>query len=96
MAQTVSHKTAKRGAGKRGEPGARRRAGRIQVRKETAGYRAVAEDQATRIRGEIDAALAGAQRIREEIEARIETRWHGQVESPAAGVKSGGRRRAKP
>jgi hypothetical protein len=75
MAQ--SQKTGKRAAGKRkAGAAAKRSTGRIQVRRDTAPYRAAGQEQATRVRAEIDSALADARRVREEIEARIETQWH--------------------
>jgi hypothetical protein len=55
---------------------AKRSSGRIQVRKDTAEYRAVAQEQAARVREEIDIALAHARRMREEIEGRMESQWH--------------------
>ena len=90
-AEMAETKAAKRGTGKRKAGGAGRSSGRIQVRPDTAEYRAAAQEQAARVRDEIDTALADARRIREEIEARIETQWHNR---PAP--KGGGRgRRAK-
>lgn len=94
MADTSTHKTGKRqAAGEREAGGAKRSAGRIQVRRETAEYRAAAQEQAARVREEIDTALADARRMREEIEARIETQWHNRPAPKAAEAKSGGRRR---
>lgn len=50
-------------------------AGRIAVRRDTAAYRSAATDpHSMQVREQIDAALAEAQRIREEIEHRIELR----------------------
>lgn len=97
MAETSTHKTGKRQvAGKRQAGGAEQTAGRIQVRRETAEYRAAAQEQAARVREEIDIALADARRVREEIEARIETQWHNRpAPKAAAGAKGGRRRRAK-
>ncbi|HVG60394.1 MAG TPA: hypothetical protein VNA24_17685, partial [Hyalangium sp.] len=92
MAET--QKAAKRGtAGKRKAGGAKRSTGRIQVRRDTAEYRAAAQEQAARVREEIDTALADARRIREEIEARIETQWHNRPAPKATEAKGGGRRR---
>ena len=59
MAET---KAAKRGTGKRKAGGAGRSSGRIQVRRDTAEYRAAAQEQASRVREEIDTALADARR----------------------------------
>jgi hypothetical protein len=92
-AAMAESKAAKRGTGKRKAGGARRSSGRIQVRRDTAEYRAAAQEQAARVREEIDSALADARRIREEIEARIETQWHNRTTPKAAGAKGGGRRR---
>jgi hypothetical protein len=87
-------KAAKRGtAGNRKAGGAKRSTGRIQVRRDTAEYRAAAQEQAARVREEIDTALADARRIREEIEARIETQWHNRPAPKATEAKGGGRRR---
>ncbi|MFL5347767.1 MAG: hypothetical protein ACJ8AT_23510 [Hyalangium sp.] len=97
MARTSTGKTGKRqGAGKRQAGGAKRTTGRIQVRRDTAEYRAAAQEQAARVREEIDTALADARRMREEIEARIETQWHNRPAPKAeAGATGGRRRRAK-
>ncbi len=81
-------------AGKRKAGRAKRTTGRIQVRRDTAEYRAAAQEQAARVREEIDTALADARRVREEIEARIENQWHNRVAPKAAG-RTGRRRRAK-
>jgi len=90
-----SQKTTKRrAAGKRGAA-AKRTTGRIQVRRDTAAYRAAAQEQATRVREEIDTALADARRVREEIEARIETQWHNRPATKTAAKSGGRRRRAK-
>jgi hypothetical protein len=92
MAET--QKAAKRGtAGERKAGGAKRSTGRIQVRRATAEYRAAAQEQAARVREEIDTALADGRRIREEIEARIESQWHNRPVPKAAGTQGGGRRR---
>jgi hypothetical protein len=80
-------------AGKRSGGQAKQSTGRIQVRRDTAEYRAAAQDQAARVREEIDIALAHARRMREEIEARIETQWHNRPAPKAAGAKGGRRRR---
>jgi hypothetical protein len=82
-------------AGKGGVKGAKRSEGRLQVRRDTAPYRAAAQEQAARVREEIDTAVADGQRIRAEIEARIETQWHNRPAPKAAAAKSGRRRRAK-
>jgi hypothetical protein len=93
-AMAQNQKAAKRGtAGKRKAGGVKRSMGRIQVRRDTAEYRAAAQEQAARVREEIDSALADARRIREEIEARIETRWHNRPATKATQAKGGGRRR---
>lgn len=89
-----NQKAAKQGtAGKRKAAGAKRSTGRIQVRRETAAYKAAAQEQSARVREEIDSALADARRIREEIEARIETQWHNRPAPKATQAKGGGRRR---
>lgn len=97
MAET--QKAAKQGtAGERKAGRAKRSTGRIQVRRDTAGYRAAAQEQAARVREEIDTALADARRVREEIEARIEKQWHNRPApkaSPKAAKGSGRRGRAK-
>jgi hypothetical protein len=94
MAETETQKTGKQRAGdKRKAGGAKQRAGRIQVRRETAEYRAAAQEQAARVREEIDVALAHARRMREEIEARIETNWQNRFAPKPAETKAGGRRR---
>lgn len=91
MAQTK--KAAKRAAGGRKAAGAKRDSGRIQVRRDTAEYRAAAQDQAARIRGEIDAALADARRTREEIETRIESQWHNRAPVAPKATGRGGKGR---
>lgn len=70
--------------------------GRIQVRRDTAEYRAAAQDQATRIRDEIEAALAEGRRTRQEIEARIENQWHHRAPvAPKASTRAArGRKKA--
>ena len=95
--ETSTHKAEKQPAGeKRKAGGAKRATGRIQVRRETAEYRAAAQEQAARVREEIDTALADARRMREEIEARIETQWHNRpAPKTEGGAKGGRRRRAK-
>jgi hypothetical protein len=94
MAETSTHKAGKRqAAGKRKAAVAKQSTGRIQVRRETAEYRAAAQEQAARVREEIDVALAHARRVREDIEARIETQWHNRPVPAAPGAKGGGRRR---
>ncbi|WP_224368634.1 hypothetical protein [Hyalangium versicolor] len=93
MAETTTDKTEKQAAGKRGARGSKRSTGRIQVRRDTAGYTAAAQEQAARVREEIDSALADGQRIRAEIEARIETQWHNKPAPQAAAPARGGRRR---
>jgi hypothetical protein len=97
MAETDTHKTGKRqAAGKRKAGRTKRSAGRILVRRDTAEYRAAAQEQAARVREEIDSALAEARRVREEIEARIENQWHNRPAPKATGAKGrAGRRRAK-
>ncbi|WP_224240405.1 hypothetical protein [Hyalangium gracile] len=80
-------------AGKRESGRAKRSTGRIQVRRDTAAYRAAAQEQAARVREEIDTALADGRRIREEIEARIETQWHNRPAPKAGAAAKGGRRR---
>lgn len=96
MAETNTDKAGKQRAAGGRKTRAQRTAGRIQVRRDTAEYRAAAQEQAARVREEIDAALADARRTREEIEARIENQWHNR---PAAGEKAPARgrkgRRAK-
>src|SRR5262245_57519087 len=85
MAET--HKAAERQvAGERGAGRAKRSTGRIQVRRDTAEYRAAAQEQAAKVREEIDTALEAARRMREEIEARIETQWHNRPASKVAGA----------
>jgi hypothetical protein len=76
MAQT--QKSGKQqAAGKRKAAAAKKRtAGRIQLRSDTAPYRAAAQEQAVRVQEEIETALADARRVREEIEARMATQWH--------------------
>lgn len=96
MAETSTRKTGKQQAAEQGgAKGAKRTAGRIQVRRDTAEYRAAAQEQAARVREEIDTALADARRMREEIEARIETQWHNRPPPKATEAKGGRRRRAK-
>lgn len=70
----------------------KRSSGRIQVRRDTAPYRAAAQEQAVRVREEIDSALADARRVREEIETRIENQWHNRP-ARTAGPEGTGRRR---
>ena len=82
MAKKKSHKAAKRDTG------------RLQVRPDTAEYRAAAQDQATRLRDEIDAALADARRTREEIEARIESQWHHRAPVAPRASNRKGRKKA--
>jgi hypothetical protein len=82
-------KTGKQAAGKRKAGGAKRTTGRIQVRRDTAEYRAAAQEQASRVREEIDTALADARRMRAEIEARIETQWHNRTAPKAATGRTG-------
>ncbi|MDY7226391.1 hypothetical protein [Hyalangium rubrum] len=96
MSETNTHKATKRAKGRR-KAGTPRDTGRIQVRRETAEYRAAAQEQASRVREEIDAALADARRTREEIEARIEQQWHNRPASvaPTTAGLGGRRRRAK-
>ncbi|KFE68375.1 hypothetical protein [Hyalangium minutum] len=79
-------------SGKRQAAAGKRSSGRIQVRRDTAPYRAAAQEQAVRVREEIDVALAGARRVREEIEARIENQWHNRP-AKTAGTEGTGRRR---
>jgi hypothetical protein len=50
--------------------------GTIALRRDIASYRAAAEEQAGRVREEIEAALAVSRRTREEIEARIANQLH--------------------
>lgn len=78
--------------GKRKAAAGKRTSGRIQVRADTAPYRAVAQGQAERVREEIDAALADAQRVREEMEARMATQWHNRPAEQASVTQSTGRR----
>lgn len=91
MAETTKQQAEGKGEAKR----AKRSSGRLQLRRETAPYRAAAQEQAARVREEIDTALANAQRIRAEIEERIETQWHNRPATKAAVAKTGRRRRAK-
>jgi hypothetical protein len=92
MAETKSHKAAKRASGGR-KTAAKRDTGRIQVRRDTAPYRAAARDQASRISEEINTALADARRTREEIEARIESQWHNRAPvAPKASSRKGGKK----
>jgi len=93
MAETKKRKAAKRAAGGR-KTAAKRDTGRIQVRRDTAEYRAAAADQSARIRGEIDAALADGRRTREEIEARIEGQWHNRAPVAPKAANRGGRKKA--
>jgi hypothetical protein len=79
-------------SGKRKVAG-KRTSGRIQLRPDTAPYRAVGQEQAARVREEIDAALADARRVREEIEARIENQWHNRPAAKTAATQGAGRRR---
>lgn len=69
------------------------RAGRLTVRRDTAAYRAAAQEQASRVRESIEAALAEGRRTREEIEARIESQW--KERRPAAKKTTRRRTRAK-
>lgn len=94
MAETKKHKAAKRASGGR-KTTANRDTGRIQVRRDTAEYRAAAADQSARIRDEIDAALADGRRTREEIEARIENQWHNRAPVAPRASNRGGRARKK-
>ncbi|QSQ28449.1 hypothetical protein JY651_39510 [Pyxidicoccus parkwayensis] len=50
--------------------------GSIALRRTTSEYRAAAEEQASRVREEIEAALAVARSTREEIEQRIADQLH--------------------
>lgn len=50
--------------------------GRRTAPKDTSAYRAVEGEQVARTRGEIDVRVADGQRLRDEIEARIEARMH--------------------
>lgn len=52
------------------------RTGRRVARPETSEYRAADTEHTLRVRAEIDAALANARRMREEIEGHIEQEWH--------------------
>lgn len=79
-------------SGKRKMAAGKRTSGRIQVRRDTAPYRAAGQEQASRVREEIDSALADARRVREEIEARIENQWHNRPAAKTAATKSAGRR----
>lgn len=94
MAETKKHKAAKRSSGGR-KAAASRDTGRIQVRRDTAEYRAAAADQSAQIRDVIDAALAEGRRTREEIEARIETQWHNRAPVAPKASNRGGRGRKK-
>jgi hypothetical protein len=95
MADKATHKAGKRqgGGGKRKTGQTRRTEGRIQVRRDTAEYRAAAQEQATRVRAEIDTALADALRVRQEIEARIENQWHNPPAGRTTEAEGAGRRR---
>jgi hypothetical protein len=95
MAETKTHKAAKRSSGGRKAAGAQRDTGRIQLRRDTAEYRAAAADQSARIRDEIDAALADGRRTREEIEARIANQWHNRAPVAPKASNRGGRGRKK-
>lgn len=79
-------------SGKRKAAAGKRTSGRIQVRADTAPYRAVVSEQTSRVREEIDSALADARRVREEIEARMATQWHNKATAPAPVTPSTGRR----
>ncbi|XXF78362.1 hypothetical protein P2318_00980 [Myxococcaceae bacterium GXIMD 01537] len=81
-----------------GEGARRGRTGRLTVRRETAPYRAAGQEQATRVREAIEAAMVEARRTREEIEARIERQWHNReapVRKPAAPARRVKKGRAK-
>jgi len=67
------------------------------VRRDTAPYRAAAQEQATRVREAIEAALAEGRKTREEIEARIEKQWHNREAGTArkTATKRGRTSRAK-
>jgi hypothetical protein len=59
-------------------------AGRIAIRRDTAPYRSAAMDEhSVQVREQIDAALAEARRVREDIEQRIERRLHDEESGPA-------------
>ena len=93
MAETKKHKAAKRAAGGR-KTAAKRATGRITLRRDTAEYRAAADEQSSRIRDEIDAALADARRTREEIEARIESQWHNRAPVAPSAANRGSSKKA--
>lgn len=76
------------------------RAGRLTVRRNAAApYRAAPQEQATRVREAIEAALAEGRKTREEIEARIEKQWHnrepGTVRKAAAKRSRAGRAKSR-
>ncbi len=71
-----AQRTAGQAAGKGGNKG---RAGRLTVKRDTAPYRAAAEEQASRVRKVIEASLVVARRTREEIEQRIENQLHART-----------------
>jgi hypothetical protein len=96
MAQRDTHKAGKQQAAGKSKAGrAKRSAGRIQVRPETAEYRAGAQEQAARVHEQIDTALAHARRMREEIEARIEDQWHNRPAPKVAATVGSARRRRR-
>jgi hypothetical protein len=68
------------------------KAGRLTVRRDTAPYRAAAQETASQVRESIEAAVAAGRRTREEIEARIEKQWHNRA--PAAKKAAPRRRKA--
>ncbi|MBF5045341.1 hypothetical protein FGE12_23250 [Aggregicoccus sp. 17bor-14] len=51
-------------------------AGRRTAAPDTSAYRAASDEQSVRTRTDIDSAVADGQRLRDEIEARIESRMH--------------------
>lgn len=85
----------KGGAGKQKRTVVRRRrtagstAGRIAVRRDTAAYRSVAMDEhSVQVREQINAALAEARKMREDIEQRIEERLKEDDQETAGQVMS--------
>lgn len=59
-------------------------AGRLAVRRDTAAYSRAAEDEhVAQVRGRIEAALAEARRVREDIEQRIDQRLREEDEGKA-------------
>jgi len=72
--------------------------GSIALRRTTSEYRAAAEEQASRVRGEIEAALVVARGTREAIEQRIAEQLHAPRvthKAPRSARKKGGGRSSK-